>query len=119
MHVVLGNVEGLDFAYTLHPMRPGRIALRRWRWELWHGSRLHAAGWRLSERDAQRALRQHGTRVARSIFGLPAVPRDPRQRTDPDFVPGSIVSVDEAGVRFRLVPRVLTEETVSRTPASS
>lgn len=108
---MLANVEGLDFAYTLHPMRPGRIALRRWRWELWHGSRLHAAGWRLSERDAQWALRQHGARVARSMFGLAPLPRGAaRTHDDPGFAPGSIVSVDEAGVRFRLVPRLLLDE---------
>lgn len=109
---MLANVEGLDFAYTLHPMRPGRVAMRRWRWELWHGSRLHAAGWRLSERDAQRALRQHGARVARAMFGLPAAPAP---GAGPGFAPGSIVSVDEAGVRFRLVPRLLLEEQATVT----
>lgn len=108
---MLGTVEGLQFAYTLSPMKPGRIALRRWRWELWHGGRLHAAGWRLSERDAQRALRQHGTRVARAIFGLPALPRTELDRgAAPEFVPGAIVTVDAAGVSFRLVPRQLLEE---------
>lgn len=105
---MLANVEGVDFTYTLHPMRPGRVAMRRWRWELWHGGRLHAAGWRLSERDAQRALRQHGARVARAMFGLPESAG--RRSAAPGFVPGAIVSVDEAGVRFRLVPRVLAEE---------
>jgi hypothetical protein len=116
---VLGSVEGLDFAYTLHPMRPGRVALRRWRWELWHGARLHAAGWRLSERDAQRALRQHGTRVARAMFGLPALPRGAGATPGDDvFVPGAIVSVDAAGVRFRLVPRLLLEEQATAPSAS-
>jgi hypothetical protein len=110
VHRVLGTVEGLQFAYTLHPMKPGRIALRRWRWELWHGGRLHAAGWRLSERDAQRALRQHGARVARTMFGLPALPRAADPAPGAEVVPGAIVDIDGAGVRFRLVPRALLEE---------
>jgi hypothetical protein len=107
---VLGTVEGLQFTYTLHPMTPGRIALRRWRWELWHGGRLHAAGWRLSERDAQRALRQHGARVARAMFGLPALPQTADPAPSADVVPGAIVDIDGAGVRFRLMPRALLEE---------
>ncbi|MBJ7332516.1 MAG: hypothetical protein JHC95_21655 [Solirubrobacteraceae bacterium] len=102
------TIEGLRFAYALQPMRPGRTSLRRWRWELWHGPRLHAAGWRLSERDAQRAVRAHGTRVARSMFGLPALPRT--VPGGPGFVPGAVVRVDEAGVRFELVPKLLLEE---------
>ena len=34
------TVEGLQFAYALHPVPPGRLPFRRWRWELWHGSTM-------------------------------------------------------------------------------
>src|SRR6187431_2040273 len=51
------TVEGLVFAYSLYALPPGRLPFRRWRWELWHGANLLAAGWRLSRPDAGRALR--------------------------------------------------------------
>ena len=38
--------EPLELTYALHLLPRGRIALRRWRWELWHESHLLAAGWR-------------------------------------------------------------------------
>jgi len=50
------TVDGLSFSYVLHELPPGRLPFRRWRFELWHGARLEAAGWRMSERDAARAL---------------------------------------------------------------
>ena len=53
------TVEGLRFGYALYPLPPGRLPFRRWRWELWHGATLVAAGWRLSRPQAGRALR-HG-----------------------------------------------------------
>jgi hypothetical protein len=51
------TVQGLEFAYTLHRLPPGRFPFHRWRFELWHGANLTAAGWRVSRPDAGRALR--------------------------------------------------------------
>ncbi|MEA2444231.1 MAG: hypothetical protein QOJ12_1523, partial [Thermoleophilales bacterium] len=45
-----------SFEYSLSELPPGRVGFRRWRWELWHGAVLLASGWRLSARDARRAL---------------------------------------------------------------
>jgi hypothetical protein len=94
-------VEGLSFAYALHELPLGRFPFRRWRWELWHGGCLEAAGWRLSERDATRALRQHASRVGHRLFGL-APPDD--ARPVPAFQPGAAVRVRHGGLAFALVP---------------
>ena len=66
----MANVEGLSFSYVLHELPRDRLPFRRWRFELWHGARLEAAGWRTTERDALRALHKHGSRVAHRMFGL-------------------------------------------------
>ena len=99
-------VEGLSFHYALHELPLGRLPLRRWRWELWHGTRLEAAGWRLSERDAARALRLHGSRVGHRLFGLPA-PDGSAASPPPSFRPGAQVRVHAGAVSFSLVPRHL------------
>jgi hypothetical protein len=99
-------VEGVSFSYVLHDLPPGRFPFRRWRFELWHGPRLEAAGWRTSERAALGALRTHGSRVAHAMFGLrPA--GGSRRRADPDFLPGATVRVHDGGIAFSLVPRQL------------
>jgi hypothetical protein len=97
-------VEGLSFSYVLHEMPRDRLPFRRWRFELWHGARLEAAGWRTSERDALRALRKHASRVAHAMFGLRPpgdVPGGPVLR------PGAAVRLIHGGIAFALVPRQL------------
>ena len=97
-------VEGLSFLYAFHELPPGRLPFRRWRWELWHGARLEAAGWRMSERDAARALRTHGSRVGHRMFGL----RPPHgEGPGPAFRPGAVIRVQHGAVTFSLVPRNL------------
>ena len=102
------NVEGLSFSYVLHEMPRGRFPFRRWRFELWHGARLEAAGWRTSERDAAGALRRHGSRVGHAMFGLRAPANDPGGA----FAPGASVRVEHGAVAFALVPRHLDAEGV-------
>ena len=94
------------FEYDLRELPPGRVPFRRWRFELWHGARLEAAGWRTSERDALRALHKHASRVAHAMFGL----RPPAADTPPSgagFRPGATVRVQDGGIAFALVPRQL------------
>jgi hypothetical protein len=98
------TVDGLSFSYVLHELPPGRLPFRRWRFELWHGARLEAAGWRTSERDAARALRTHGSRVGHRMFGLRP---PPSEATEPAFYPGAAVRVQHGAVTFSLVPRNL------------
>ena len=104
------NVEGLSFSYVLHEMPRGRFPFRRWRFELWHGARLEAAGWRTTERDAAGALRRHGSRVGHAMFGL----RAPDGGAVPGgaFTPGAAVRVEHGAVAFALVPRHLDAEGV-------
>lgn len=97
-------VEGLCFSYRLYELPPGRLPFRRWRWELWHGARLEAAGWRLTQRDAARALRMHGSRVGHRLFGLRPPPEETRE---PDFGPGAAVRVRHGAVAFALLPAQL------------
>lgn len=98
--------EGIEFAYALHPLPAGRMGFRRWRWELWHGRALLAAGWRLDRADAVRAIQSHGTRVAMRMFGLrrpvPALPEPVS-----DLLPGASLRVVAGTVSFGLVPREL------------
>jgi hypothetical protein len=98
-------VEGLSFTYVLHELPRDRLPFRRWRFELWHGARLEAAGWRTTERDAMHALRKHASRVAHAMFGLRPPAGD--GSAAPAFVPGASVRVQDGGIAFALVPRQL------------
>src|SRR4051794_41915544 len=71
------TVEGLEFRYALHMLPPGRLPFARWRWELWHGERMLAAGWRGSERDAGRAVCKQASGLAHPPFGPRPPPRPP------------------------------------------
>jgi hypothetical protein len=98
-------VEGLSFSYVLHELPLGRFPFRRWRFELWHGARLEAAGWRSTERDAARALRGHASRVAHAMFGLRAPTGE--AGAGPALRPGAAVRVQHGATAFSLVPRAL------------
>ncbi len=100
------TVYGLEFAYNLYPLPPGRMPFRRWRWELWHGANLVAAGWRLARPDAGRALRLHAADHGHRLFGLPTPPRDvPAARGD--LHPGSTERFAIGPISALLVPRAL------------
>jgi hypothetical protein len=99
-------VEHLAFHYVVHELPLGRLPFRRWRFELWHGAHLRAAGWRVTERDALRALRTHASRVGHEMFGLRA-PDDAPGTADPLFRPGAAVRVQHGAVAFSLAPRQL------------
>jgi hypothetical protein len=108
------SVDGLTFRYAIEELPAGKVPFRRWRWELWHGARMEAAGWRVSQHDAARALRLHASRVGHRLFGLKAPREDPR-RLDP-FMPGQTVRLRHGAVDFELTPLQL--ETVWATPTS-
>jgi hypothetical protein len=99
------TVEGLTLAYALYVLPPGRFPFRRWRWELWHGARLVAAGWRTSRPQAERALRAYAGDFGHTLFGLrPPVPEATARDA---FRPGASVRVEAGPVALRLVPRGL------------
>lgn len=100
------TVEGLQFAYALYALPPGRLPFRRWRWELWHGATLVATGWRLSRLDAARALRVQAAEFGYRLFGLPVPARDPRAARG-DLRPGAVERVALGPISALLVPREL------------
>jgi hypothetical protein len=100
------TVEGLQFSYALHPLPPGRLPFRRWRWELWHGATLIAAGWRLSRPQAGRALRLNAAEFGHRLFGLPTPPRE-HPGAHGDLQPGTAERLAIGSITCTLVPRAL------------
>jgi len=99
------TVEGLQFAYALHELPPGRLPFKRWRWELWHGATLVAAGWRLSRPQAGRALRASAAEFGHRLFGLRPPPREDADGRD--LRPGSCERLAIGSIHCMLVPRAL------------
>jgi hypothetical protein len=100
------TVEGLRFGYALYLLPPGRLPFRRWRWELWHGATLVAAGWRITRPQAGRALRHSAADFGHRLFGLPAPPRDD-QAAGGDLLPGRSERLAIGPITCLLVPRAL------------
>jgi hypothetical protein len=94
-----------EFEYLVEPLPPSRVG-RRWRWQLWRGDRLLAAGWTLGERRARRSLHTAASRAAHELAGV--VPLRPERTTaDPPLVlagAGRVRLAGEAAVCL-LVPR--------------
>src|SRR4051794_13603179 len=107
------TVEGLTLNYALHELPPGRFPFIRQRWELWHGQRLLAAGWRTSRGEAERALRNYASDFGHRLFGLRPPPRElPGTKADP-WRPGAAVRLQVGAVAVQLVPRALEPVAVS------
>jgi hypothetical protein len=102
------TVEGLQFAYALHELPPGRVPFRRWRWELWHGATLLHAGWTMFRPQAERALRVRAAQHGHALFGLRAP--DPARIEPAPIRPGASVRFEVGPVLCALVPRTLVEE---------
>jgi hypothetical protein len=100
------TVQGLELAYALYVLEPGRLPFRRWRWELWHGTALVAAGWRFSRADAARALRVQAGEFGHRLFGLRPPARDPRTGRG-DLRPGASEHLAIGPITCLLVPRAL------------
>ena len=92
-----------EFAYALHELPPGRFGFRRWRWELWHGASLLAAGWRMSRQHAEGALRAAAARAGHAYLGVhPLHPE--RNRVSGAFLQGATVRVECGALSCVLVP---------------
>jgi hypothetical protein len=109
--------EPIELSYTLHLLAPGRIGFRRWRWELWDGQQLAAAGWRVTAPHAQRALRTHASRYVHRLHGLH--PLRPEAAHAPESPwRGRPVTVDCGALSVRLTPRAIRERHPQVLPAS-
>jgi hypothetical protein len=102
---VTSSVDGPQFAYALHPLPPSRVGLRRWRWELWHGAALIAAGWRLSQQHAERALCTAASRRGHAQLGLHPL-RPERAVAGASLSVGAPVRLDCGAFECLLVPRL-------------
>lgn len=94
-----------QFAYALHQLPPSRMGLRRWRWELWHGATLLAAGWRLSHQQAQNALCAAASRRGHALLGVHPL-RPHRTRPARGLPHPGAVQVDCGAFSCLLVPRL-------------
>src|SRR3954469_24361837 len=93
-----------ELHYVLDVLPPGRFPFRRWRWELWHGPRLLATGWRTTERHAEHALRTAASRFAHRVLGVHAL-RPEANAVPGGFRAGAPVRVDCGAVTCLLLPR--------------
>lgn len=91
------------FGYTIEVMPPSRIG-RRWRWTLFDGPRLVAAGWRMSERRALDAVRVAASRAAHEALGLKVL-RPERTWSDASFHAGTTARLSAPPVACVLAPR--------------
>jgi hypothetical protein len=96
-------VDGPQFAYALHPLPRNRLG-QRWRWELWHGAALVAAGWRLTLAHAERALCTAASRRGHAQLGVHPL-RPDRSFPASGFSAGMPVRLDCGAFECTLVPR--------------
>jgi hypothetical protein len=99
------SVNGPQFAYALHPLPPSRAGLRRWRWELWHGAGLIAAGWRHTQEHAERALCTAASRRGHAQLGVHPL-RPERTPTPGGLSAGALVRLDCGAFECVLAPRL-------------
>jgi hypothetical protein len=97
-----------EFQYEMRLLPRGRFTFRRWRYELWHGAVLRSSGWRMSPRDAERALRTAAAYWTHQALGLPGRPE--RARALDQFVLGGTVRIECGGVGCVLRPRGWVDE---------
>jgi hypothetical protein len=90
------------FAYTIAPLPPSPLG-RRWRWELFRGERLLAAGWHYGQRQALGALRTAASRATHELLGIRAL-RPERATIEGLFLPGATVELRCGALRCVLAP---------------
>jgi hypothetical protein len=71
------------FSYRVETLRPGRFPFHRWRWELWDGALLLAAGWATTPPGAERALRRAVARRMHELSGVHPLRLDLARFLDP------------------------------------
>jgi hypothetical protein len=99
-------IEPVELTYKLELLPPGRVPFRRWRWELWNGAQLLAAGWRVSALHAQRAMRVHALRYVHRLHGLHPLGVEQAATAEPAWGRRSI-AVEWGDLRVLLIPRDL------------
>ena len=112
--------DPIELNYALQMLPAGRIPFRRWRWELWSGNLLLAAGWRVHPLHAQRAVRVRALRHAHRVHGLHPLHLDHAGDGEGTVWPGAVpVTIDWGELRVVLTPRALIEAGSRLAPAPS
>lgn len=101
-------IEPIELTYELHLLPRGRMPFRRWRYELWHGPQLLAAGWRLSALHAQRAVGSHAIGYAHRVHGLHLLHPDRVSSQETPWT-GERVALQSGDLRVMLTPRALLD----------
>lgn len=109
--------DPIELSYDLRLLPAGRFPFRRWRWELWHGERMLAAGWRLNPLHAQRALRVRALRHAHRVLGLHPLHLERDQAPERAWTPGRVV-IEWGELRVVLTQRGLEDVPGRLAPAS-
>lgn len=91
------------FSYAIEPLPPSPVG-RRWRWRLYRGEHLLAAGWHYGQRQALGALRTAASRAMHELAGITAL-RPERATTEERFLPGMTVRLTCGALRCLLAPR--------------
>ncbi|HEY4279293.1 MAG TPA: hypothetical protein VGM91_13805 [Conexibacter sp.] len=92
------------YAYTIEPLPLNQLG-RRWRWQLYRGERLVAAGWHYGQRQALGALRTAASRATHERLGLAPL-RPQHATTDRRFIAGATVQLTCGALRCILTPRL-------------
>jgi hypothetical protein len=100
--------EPLELTYDLHLLPRGRLAFRRWRWELWHEPHLLATGWRTGPLHAQRALRAHAFWYVHRLHGVHPLPSQAAHPAERPWGGGS-TAFRWGDLRVVLTPRGLLD----------
>jgi hypothetical protein len=96
--------DPIELNYVLDLLPPGRFPFQRWRWELWNGGQMLAAGWRLNPLGAQRALRLRALRHAHRVHGLHPLHLEAGSGEELKW-PAAPVTIDWGELRVVLTPR--------------
>lgn len=62
-----------EFSYAVEALPPGHLPFHRWRWELWQGAWMLAAGWCTAPAAAERALLRAASRRLHELRGVHAL----------------------------------------------
>lgn len=96
-----------EFSYAVEPLKPGRLPFHRWRWELWQGAWMLAAGWCTAPAQAEHALLRAASRRLHELRGVRALRPEAVRALDGTPGRGRTTRVQTGVGTCLLVPREL------------
>ncbi len=94
-----------EFSYAVEALPPGRLPFHRWRWELWQGAWMLAAGWCTAPAATERAVLRAASRRMHELRGVRALRPERAQLLDGALAPGRPARVDTGVGVCLLVPQ--------------